>query len=127
MSSKTFATIINCMDGRTQDPVNVWAKEHLAVEYVDVITEPGPDGILAQEDHELCASIQNRVDISIHKHGSRHIIVVSHDDCAGNPVSKDQHLSDLEKAIDTVKSWEYPAQIIGVWVDSEWVVHKIIS
>jgi len=47
MASK-FATAINCMDGRCQLPVIEWMKKRYGVEYVDMITEPGPDGVLAE-------------------------------------------------------------------------------
>ena len=48
MTKETFATAINCMDGRTQEPIISWAKKAFEVDYVDAITEPGPDKILAE-------------------------------------------------------------------------------
>ena len=45
---KKFATAINCMDGRTQLPTINWAMKELNVDYVDSITEAGPDKILAE-------------------------------------------------------------------------------
>jgi len=38
--NKTFATAINCMDGRAQLPVIEWIKEKQPVGFVDMITEP---------------------------------------------------------------------------------------
>jgi hypothetical protein len=43
MSSGRFAAAINCMDGRAQLPVIEWLKRECGVDYVDTITEPGPD------------------------------------------------------------------------------------
>jgi hypothetical protein len=47
MSHGSFATAINCMDGRTQIPVTDYVRKKYKVEYVDMITEPGPIKVLA--------------------------------------------------------------------------------
>jgi len=104
------------MDGRTQEPIISWAKKTFEVDYVDAITEPGPDKILAEGPDTLVESIRNRVIISVNKHGSQNVIVVSHHDCAGNPVSKEEHLDQLKKSVDVVSSWELGVKIIGVWI-----------
>ncbi len=46
----TFATALNCMDGRVQDTVAEWAKQHFNVTYVDAVTEPGIDSIIRGEN-----------------------------------------------------------------------------
>ena len=74
-----FATAINCMDGRVQLPVINWLREKLGVDYVDMITEPGPDKILAKGAGAAVDSIKARVLISVNKHGSDTILMVSHD------------------------------------------------
>jgi hypothetical protein len=126
MSEKKFATAINCMDGRTQLPVIEYIKNKYKVDYVDAITEPGPDGILASnKDHATVESIKRRVSISAGKHGSKLIAVVGHHDCAGNPVDKDTHLTHILNAMKTVKSWGFNAGIIGLWVDENWKVNEI--
>ena len=127
MTKKTFATAINCMDGRTQEPIISWAKKTFEVDYVDAITEPGPDKILAEEPDILVESIKNRVMISVNKHGSQNVIVVSHHDCAGNPVSKEGHLDQLKKSVDVILSWELGVKIIGVWIGEDWKVNKLIE
>jgi hypothetical protein len=45
---KTFATAINCIDGRTQIPLIEFIKRNYAIDYIDLITEPGPNKILAE-------------------------------------------------------------------------------
>ena len=40
-----FCTVINCMDGRVQLPVIRHMKERFNAEYVDSITEPGPNNL----------------------------------------------------------------------------------
>ena len=47
----TFATSINCMDGRTQEPIINYMKQVYKVDYVDMINEPGPVKALAGKDN----------------------------------------------------------------------------
>ena len=126
MSEKGFATAINCMDGRVQHPVAEFLKKKYGVDYADMITEPGPDGILAaNKDKAAIESIQRRVAISTGKHGSKHIAIVGHHDCAGNPADKETHLAHIRSAIKTVKSWGVKAEVIGLWVDDKWKVSEV--
>jgi hypothetical protein len=120
-----FATAINCIDGRTQLPVVAYLKEKCKVNYVDMVTEAGPVRVLADcKDKVLVDSIKRRVGISIAKHQSRCIAVVGHFDCAGNPVSKGTQINQILKSVKTVLSWNFKAQILGLWVDENWTVHE---
>lgn len=123
----SFCTVINCMDGRTQLPVNEYLRRELGADYVDTITEAGPVLILAEQQESATAkSILDRVDISVKKHGSKSVAVVSHYDCAGNPLGKDEQMRQLETATRWL-SGKYPdIQIVGLWVDSAWAVTRII-
>ncbi len=125
MSHGTFATQINCMDGRTQEPALKWIKEKFGVDYVDNITEPGPDKILAQGIQPNLDSIKARAMISVYKHGSRNIVIVAHHDCAGNPVCKKEHADMVHKAVEVVRSWGLPASVQSVWIDRNWHVKEI--
>ncbi|MBN1280654.1 MAG: hypothetical protein JXA00_03305 [Candidatus Thermoplasmatota archaeon] len=126
MSPRTFVTAINCMDGRVQLPIIEWMKHRYKAEYVDMITEPGPIKVLADnKPADVVASLKTRTGISVNKHGSSCIAVIGHGDCAGNPVGKDVQLQQLEKAKHTVQSWGFTASIIGLWVDEQWTVHHI--
>ena len=123
----SFCTAINCMDGRTQLPVNEFLREKYSVDYVDTITEAGPVRILAEDkESSLAKSITQRVDISVNKHNSSLIAVVAHFDCAGNPLGKDEQLVQLKDAIEWLKE-KYPStNILGLWVDPEWKVHHVL-
>ena len=126
MSEGTFATAINCMDGRVQHPVAEFLKKKYKVDYVDAITEPGTDGILAaNQDKAAIESIKRKVGISTGRHGSKHIAIVGHYDCAGNPVDKDLHLVHIRSAVKAVKSWGIKAEVIGLWVDDKWKVDEV--
>ena len=52
-------------------------------------------------------------------HGSKTVAIVAHDTCAGNPVSKGEHIAMLLQAAETVRGWELPVEVIGLWVDGE--------
>ena len=121
-----FATAINCMDGRVQLPVISWMMENLSVDYVDMITEPGPDKLLAEGHPAALDSIRARVLISVNKHGSDTILVAAHDDCAGNPVSRSQHEEHVRQSIILIESWRLPVKrILGAWIGSDWKVRII--
>ena len=121
-----FATAINCMDGRVQEPVTNFLKKRLGATYIDMITEAGPDGILAKmASHETINSIKNRVDISVQKHGSKHIAIVAHHDCAGNPVDADTHRSHVRSALQNIRAWHPAADVFGLWVNENWEVEEL--
>lgn len=125
MAMPTFFTAINCMDGRVQLPVNEYLKKRYQVDYIDMITEPGPNGILAKmENQTLISSIEGRINISVEKHASKGIAVIGHHDCAGNPVDKEEQNKHTRQAIDYLKS-KYPSlPVIGLWVNEDWLVEE---
>ncbi len=122
-----FASVINCMDGRTQLPVLEWIIEHYDIDYPDMITEAGPIKILAENKNKaLVEAIKYRLDISVNKHHSKHIFIVAHYDCAGNPEKKAVQLKQLKKAIKRVKKMNFEVnEIVGLWVNKDWKVKKI--
>ena len=89
-----------------QIPVIEYMKNKYVVDYVDMVTEPGPNKILAENgDKATIESIKRRVKISVERHNSKQIAIVGHHDCAGNPVNKDTQITHILSAIKTVKSW----------------------
>jgi len=126
MSHGAFGTAINCMDGRTQIPVIDYVKKRFGVEYVDMITEPGPIKALAEgKDEATLSSIKRRFEISTVKHGSKGVAVVGHHDCAGNPVEKENQLRQIAESIRTVRGWGFKGKIIGLWIDEHWRAHEV--
>ncbi len=124
----SFGTAINCMDGRTQLPVNAFLKQQLEVDYIDTVTEPGPVRILAAEpESALTESILNRVRISTDKHGSQCVAIVAHTDCAGNPAAKDAQMGQLDLAVRFVAAQCPGIRILGLWVDETWSVTQICA
>ena len=120
-----FGTAINCIDGRLQEPVARWLKDTYHLDYVDMITEPGADKLLATGDAESLAAVRAKVDISTGSHGSTLVAVVGHHDCAGNPVTPEEHQEHIRAALRTLRFWNIPTTIIGLWVDDQWQVHEV--
>jgi hypothetical protein len=108
------------MDGRVQFPIINWMKKTCELDYIDMITEPGPENILLNGSAQQKESIKNKILISVNNHGSQSIIVAAHDDCAGNPISKDEHIKQVKECINLIKSWKLPVvNVIGAWLDIE--------
>ena len=123
MSDGKFATSVSCIDGRIQIPLAKWIKENFSVDFVDSITEPGVDKkVSGKLDLE---SMKNKVSISINAHKSELIVVSGHYDCAGNPVSNEEHLEQIKQGVEVINSWNLGAKVIGVWVDENWTVNQI--
>ncbi len=124
--SARFATVINCIDGRTHLPVIDYMKTKFNVDYVDVITEPGPVKVIAEQRNVFQVhSIQQRVMISQEKHGSKHLALVAHHDCAGNPVEKGKQIEQLRKSLESIRLWGFKGSVVGLWVNENWAVQEV--
>ena len=123
----SFATVVNCMDGRIQIPVNSFLKSKLNVNYIDTITEPGPNKILSEnKDKNIINSILKRIEISLNIHKSTNICIVGHADCAGNPTKKAIQLKQLKDSIDFIKkNVNKEIMVFGLWVDENLKVHEL--
>ncbi len=120
MTSQSFATALNCMDGRTQEPVIDLIKKDASVTFVDMITFPGIDGFLASASEEELTQILKMINISVEKHGSKHLYIVGHYDCAGNPVSEEEHKNHISQAVRRLKQLFPNLTIKGLWVGQDW-------
>ena len=122
----SFAASICCMDGRIQLPIIAFLKKKYGVDYVDIISAPGPIKYLnGNVNHAVVETIKKRVKISAEKHRAKVIAISGHFDCAGNPVDKRRQLAQIEGSVKLVESWGYGLQIIRLWVDHEWKVRVI--
>jgi hypothetical protein len=117
------------MDGRVQDAVKNYMKENYGVDYVDMITEPGPNKILCECkdcDKGVIEDIKKRVDISVNHHGSKVVAIVGHFGCAGNPAEKEEQIKQLKNCKKKVEEFGLPTEVILLWVDGDWkTVEKI--
>lgn len=125
----TFVCAINCMDGRVQDAVKNYMKSHYEADWVDMVTEPGPNKILCECkdcDKGVIEDIKKRVDISVNHHGAKVVAIVGHHGCAGNPAEKEEQIKQLKKCKGKIEAFEFPAEVILLWVEGDWkTVEKI--
>lgn len=92
------------MDSRVQLPVIEYLQKRFDSQYVDSITEPGPNLILAEQNKpNLVKSIFDRIKVSVEHHHSKGIAIVGHYDCVGNPASIEEQISNISDAIDVVR------------------------
>jgi len=125
MATGKFVTAINCMDGRVQEPVIKWMKRQFHADFVDMVTEPGPDRVMTVGASWDVRSVRNRVEISVNAHHSEAVAVAAHHDCAGYPVSKEEHLSSLRRCVDVVASWHVPVRVLALWINERWEVELV--
>lgn len=119
-----FATCLNCIDGRVQIPVINWITQNYDVDYVDMVTEAGMDGLMAENTFNP-ANVLRKLAISIGNHDSNIIFIVGHFDCAANPVNEDEHREQIKKAVQRIKNYTLSCEIIGLWVTEYFEVEKI--
>jgi hypothetical protein len=125
MAVGRFATAINCIDGRTQRPVSEWIRIQFSVDYVDTITQPGPEAALTRGPASAIEVMRQNVGVSVQAHKSQLIAVAAHHECAGNPVSDDEHKAQVRAACEVIAKWGFPARIVGLWVNEWWQVEVV--
>ncbi|MGD9078725.1 MAG: hypothetical protein PVG96_05265 [Desulfobacterales bacterium] len=107
-------------------PVIRYLQKRFNVDYVDSITEAGPNLILTEaKKASSTQAIFERLKISVKNHHSVGVAIVGHHDCAGNPASKNEQILHLQKAIQSIRQQYENLPVIGLWVDKNWEVHEI--
>ena len=119
-----FGTVLNCMDGRTQHKVADYLLPQFGVRYLDSITTAGTVRHLAT-DTGATPSLLANLAISVDQHGSKHIAVVAHHDCAGNPVADRQQTQEVENAVERIGGIYPDAEVVGLWIGSNWKVERV--
>ena len=125
----SFCTAINCMDGRVQLPATEFLKARFNVDYVDMITEAGPNRVLDKlTSYGLLQSVIDGLRFSVEHHRSVGIAIVGHYDCTANPAGKEEQTSHTIAAIKRIRqhySQFKDIPIIGLWIDENWSVSEI--
>ncbi|WP_244835004.1 carbonic anhydrase [Clostridium sp. BJN0001] len=120
--NKKFATLLNCIDGRTQIPAINWIRNNFDIEYVDLITEPGIDKLISLQDKKFMKLLEEKILISLEKHESKMIFIAGHYDCAANDVSKDEHLKQIKASVQIIKKSNKNVRVIGLWINEHFEV-----
>lgn len=114
------------MDGRAQIPVIKYLQERFSADFVDVISEPGPNRIIAEDtDANAVESIVRRIKISVERHNSAGIAIVGHHDCAGNPSPSSEQNRHTTAAVLRIRSRFPGIPVIGLWVNESWEVTEL--
>ena len=116
MLKDTFATAVTCIDGRVQRPVTDWVRLHLNVDYVDLITEPGPDKVFSEGPPEIMQDMMRKVSFSVRHHFSKVVVLSGHDTCAANGVSREQHFEQILDGVERILEFRLNVRVIGLWV-----------
>lgn len=126
MGSKQFSSAINCMDGRVQEPAIKFLKNRYQTSYIDNITLPGPEKALSTSGltrvHE---STREKLEISIHHHGSEKVAIFAHHDCAGNPANRSEKEKQLQKAAGRVRAWFPEVTVETFYINEKWEVKPV--
>lgn len=124
--NNTFATAINCMDGRVQLSVNNYIQNKTQSSFVDTITLAGPSRVIATEENkDLIKNLKFRLDISINQHGSKYIAVVGHYDCAGVPENDDLQKEYIIQSSIMIKNWYPNVQVEALWCNASFDVELL--
>lgn len=130
-AGETFFTVLGCMDGRCQKGVAEYGKQKFGAVYPDTITEAGLVGLLAHNSSiELLDGFKKKIMISLEKHHSKGIVIDGHAECAGNPVSDEQHKDDIRASVQLVKSLiNSSVPVVGVFVkrdaNNAWIIEEV--
>ena len=121
-ATERFAVVLNCIDGRTQQPLIEWVQREFDVTHVDVVTEPGVDGVLVRGEESTVQALLDKVCVSRLAHGAVALVVAGHHDCAANPGDAAAHAADLARATDLLREALPELPVRAVYVDSTWNV-----
>lgn len=132
-SHGTFATALNCMDGRCQQKAFDYTKKLTEADQVDMITEPGIDGLLAgahsvvpEAEIAMRADwVRSKAEISARGHGSKEVIIFGHCECAGNQAEMSEHVAHLLEAKKTVEGWGLFEKIHLAVFNPEFEIEKV--
>lgn len=125
MATATFAAAINCIDGRTHLALIEWMQETLGVDYVDLVTEPGPEKTLTQGMFSQIEELKRKVAVSVDAHHSQVVALAAHYGCAGNPVSDAEHQAQVRRGAEVIAGWGMGVRVIGLWINDHWLVEPL--
>ncbi len=121
-----FGTLVTCIDGRVQRPTILWLRDRYGLDYVDVISAPGPDKLLAAGESDEATLVRRNVGFSMAAHDSQLVALCGHHDCAGNPATDDEHWAQIHQGTALLRSWGLAADTVGLWLGEGWTVEIVV-
>ena len=122
-----------CSDGRLHHgEVNLCEKIRtlLEVDFVYIIAVPGPDGVLKKDSSAWCKTAREEFELLNEAKHPIKVAIVGHCDCAGHPVSDEEHEKDVAGCVETIKSWGFGGEILGLLAehnsDTNWPMKKVL-
>jgi hypothetical protein len=97
----------------------------LQLQFVDLITEPGMDGLVAREPDRAAQVVLPKARLSIARHASPLLAIAAHHDCLANPGSEQEHREQLIAGVKVLRGWNLGVKIIALWVSSDWQVQVV--
>lgn len=117
LTRNKFATAITCIDGRVQQPVADWMKLHMNVEYVDLVTEPGPDKVISEGTTYVVDEIVRKAKFSVQHHASPVVALCGHHDCAANHATREEHIEQILEGVRVLLSYHFDVRVLGLWLN----------
>jgi hypothetical protein len=122
----TFGTVVNCIDGRAQNPASDWIKLYCGVDFVDTITTPGADRALAEGPPERVSRVEIKVRLSVVRHSSPVVAIAGHYDCLANPCDIEERFGLIARSAETILSWGLDVRVLGLYVN-EWGSVEVVT
>jgi len=112
----SFGVALTCIDGRIAEVVQQQLRGEWGVDFVDVVTLPGPEVAVPAlpEQHAVWDALR----ISVQRHGSTRAAVVAHTDCAANAVGLDIRREQVREAVFEVRDFLPRVEVSGWLVDT---------
>jgi len=112
-----FGVALTCIDGRIADVVHQELRREWGVDFVDVVTVPGPESVVPElpEQHAVWDALR----VSVQAHGSSRAAVVAHTDCAANAVDLETRRAQVREAVFQVRDLLHGADVTGWLVDTD--------
>lgn len=113
VAAGSFGVALTCIDGRISEVVQQQLREEWGVDFVDMVTLPGPEAAVPDlpEQHAVWDALR----ISVQQHGSTRVAVVAHTDCTANDVAIDTRREQVRDAVFEVRDVLPRTEVTG-WV-----------
>ena len=115
-AAASFGVALTCIDGRATPVVHRELCREWGVDFIDMVTLPGPEAALPDlpEQHSVWEALR----ISVRRHGAMRAAVVAHTDCAANDVDVETRREQVREALFEVRHLLRTVDVSGWVVDT---------